>query len=597
MSREKKGGILTHFKSIQSAVFAAVSVLVLCAVLIVTLVSLRYTKDSVLENAVVYTKTIIRQMNQNIDSYINYMDNIASMISGSGDAQTYLYQEDTVIEETGSRNRLVEQFNTILNGRDDIRNIGIIRKGGNALFNNGLQAMNPDLDISTQEWYEKAVTANTSVLTSSHVQHVIKGERPWVITLSRGIRNFTGSGSKEGAVFIDLNYSAISELCDQNSIGDKGYVYILDADGNIVYHPQQQQLYNELQTEKIDFVMNADSDIVTFGSGSDARIYAISRSEKTGWTVVGCMNTAELTRDSHKAQSLYLLTAILLVIISLLMSNIIARNITLPIQKLRDSMARVQEGDFSAADVEVVSKNEIGSLTTSFNMMTHRIQELMEQNVHEQEQKRKSELKALQSQINPHFLYNTLDSIIWMAEGKKNEEVVLMTASLARLLRQSISNEDEVVFVNQEIEYVRSYLTIQKMRYKDKLEFQIEVEPEVRNVPIVKLVLQPVVENAIYHGLKYKESKGLLKVRGFVSGDNAVIEISDNGVGMDEETLKHIFEKHKVNYHSNGVGVYNVQKRLKLYYGNDYGITYESSPGEGTTAIITIPRSQEVHHE
>lgn len=598
MSRKnKRGGILAYFKSIQSAVFAAVSVLVLCAVLIVTLVSLRYTKTSVLDNAIVYTQTIIRQMNQNIDSYIDYMDNIASMISGSGDAQIYLFKKGSAIEETDSINRLSEQFSTILNGRNDIRNIGIVRKGGKALFNRGFQSVNPNLDISTQEWYEKAVEGNKSVLTSSHVQHIIKGERPWVITLSRGIRNFTGSGSKEGAVFIDLNYSAISELCDQNSIGEKGYVYILDADGNIVYHPQQQQLYNELQTEKIDLVMHADSEVVTSGRGSNARIYALSRSEKTGWTVVGCMNTAELTRDSRKAQRLYLLTAILLVVISLLMSNVIARNITLPIQKLRDSMARVQEGDFSAADVEVSSKNEIGSLTTSFNVMTHRIQELMEQNVHEQEQKRKSELKALQSQINPHFLYNTLDSIIWMAEGRKNEEVVLMTASLARLLRQSISNEDEEVSVSQEIEYVRSYLTIQKMRYKDKLEFQIEVEPEMRSVQIVKLVLQPVVENAIYHGLKYKESKGLLKVRAYVEKENAVIEIADNGVGMDEETLGHIFEKHKVNYHSNGVGVYNVQKRLKLYYGSDYGITYESSRGKGTTARITIPRNKEVRHE
>ena len=260
-------------------------------------------------------------------------------------------------------------------------------------------------------------------------------------------------------------------------------------------------------------------------------------------------------------------------------------------------MAKVQEGDFETADVEVVSGNEIGSLTTSFNVMTHRIQELMEQNIYEQKEKRKSELKALQSQINPHFLYNTLDSIIWMAEGKKNEEVVLMTASLARLLRQSISNEDELVPIGQEVEYARSYLTIQKMRYKDKLEFQIDVAPEISNIMIIKLVLQPIIENAIYHGLKYKESIGLLIVHGYAQDNHAVLEIIDNGIGMDEETLEHIFEKHKVNYHSNGVGVYNVQKRLQLYYGSDYGITYKSRVGEGTMATITIPMNQEDAHE
>ena len=418
-----------------------------------------------------------------------------------------------------------------------------------------------------------------------------------MITLSRGIRNFSGKGENDGVVFIDLNYSAISELCDQNSMGARGYIFILDENGNIVYHPQQQQLYNELQTENIDLVMNAETDTVRTGNGRDEKIYTMARSDKTGWTIVGCMNTAELLKKSEKAQSIYLIMAVGLVIVALILSNIIARKITLPIQKLRDSMARVQEGDFHGADIEVISENEIGSLTKSFNVMTHRIEELMEQNVHEQELKRKSEMKALQSQINPHFLYNTLDSIIWMAEGKKNEEVVLMTASLARLLRQSISNEDEVVSIGNEIEYVRSYLTIQKMRYKDKLEFEINVDPSIRHVKIVKLVLQPIVENAIYHGLKYKESRGLLTVHGYTEGENAVIQIIDNGVGMDEETLKHIFERHKVNYHSNGVGVYNVQKRLQLHYGQNYGITYRSEQGVGTTATIVIPKNQEGSHE
>lgn len=168
-----------------------------------------------------------------------------------------------------------------------------------------------------------------------------------------------------------------------------------------------------------------------------------------------------------------------------------------------------------------------------------------------------------------------------------------MTASLARLLRQSISNEDEVVPIANEVEYARGYLTIQKMRYKDKLEFQIEVDPSILHIPLIKLVLQPIIENAIYHGLKYKESKGLLIIKGFPKDGNAVLQVIDDGVGMDEETLAHIYDRHKVNYHSNGVGVYNVQKRLKLYYGEDYGITYESVVGKGTTATITIPGRQE----
>ena len=599
------GRIPSGFKSIQSSIFCAVSVLVLSAVLVVTIVSLRYTNSSIYENSVMYTQTIIRQINQNIDSYISYMDNIASLIAGSGDAYKYLYSNDgqgaTEDEKYSEyRQRLVEQFKTILKGRTDIRNIGIVREDKNSplLFDNGLSVRNQYLDLTTQSWYADAVGKFDSYnLTSSHVQNVIRGERPWVITLSRGICNYTDSQENDGVVFIDLNYSAISELCDQSSMGDKGYVFILDQDGNIVYHPQQQQLYNELQTENISLVMNSDSDIVTAGSGDEEKIYALSRSEITGWTVVGCMNMSELLRNSNQTRSIYVIVAMGLVIVALLISSIIARNITLPIQRLRDSMKSVQEGNFDIEDIEVISDNETGSLTKSFNAMTHRIRELMEQNVKEQEQKRKIELKALQSQINPHFLYNTLDSIIWMAEGKKNEEVVIMTASLARLLRQSISNEDELVTIAQEIEYVRSYLTIQKMRYKDKLEFEIEVDPCINHVPIIRLVLQPLVENAIYHGLKYKDGRGMLSVHGYMNGKNAVIDISDDGVGMDEETLKHIYDKHKVNYRSNGVGVYNVQQRLVLYYGKDYGIIYHSKKGEGTTASVVIPGNQEEFYE
>ena len=329
------------------------------------------------------------------------------------------------------------------------------------------------------------------------------------------------------------------------------------------------------------------------GKGKNERLYTLSRSVKTGWTTVDCVNVDELLKESNKAQSIYVLIAAALVIVALFLTRFIAGTITSSIQRLRDSMARVQEGDFDIPDVVETSENEIGSLTRSFNVMTRRIRELMDQNVRDQEAKRKSELKALQSQINPHFLYNTLDSIIWMAEGKKNEEVVLMTASLARLLRQSISNEDEVVPIAQEVEYARGYLTIQKMRYKDKMEFQIDVDPAILHINLIKLVLQPVIENAIYHGLKYKESKGLLIVKGFMKNGNAVLQVIDNGVGMDEETLAHIYDRHKVNYQSNGVGVYNVQKRLQLYYGSAYGITYESKVGVGTTATITIPGNQE----
>lgn len=595
MKKEKKHwNILGKFRSIQNTIFVLTASLVLFAVITVTVISLNFTRSSIFENTVTYNRQLTGQVNADIDSYISYMENISSMLAENLDVKKYLFGEGEEADEAGVQ--LLSQFSTVLSSREDIYNLGILQKNGKALLNEGKSRLNTYVDMEKQEWYRRAVENRDSFyLSSAHVQHMIQGERPWVITLSRYIPD---PMNKEGGVlFVDLNYSAIRKLCDDSSVGKKGYIFILDEDGNIVYHPQQQQLYNELQTEYIDEVMNCQTDVLNMGDGDSARLYTISRSDTTGWTVVSCSYISELLKKSGEAQIIYMLMAVVLVAIALLISSFMAKSITQPILKLQSSMALIQEGDFRAGNVEVESRNEIGSLTETFNVMTLRIQELMEQNINEQKAKRKSEMKALQSQINPHFLYNTLDSIIWMAESGKNEEVVLMTASLARLLRQNISNEEEEISIFDEVEYCRNYLTIQKMRYKDKLEFRIDVAPEITSCQIIKLVLQPLIENAIYHGLKYKESKGLLELIGYAAGEDIIFEIRDNGVGMDEETLNHIFERHTVNYRSNGVGVYNVERRIKLTYGQEYGITYKSRSGEGTVARVCIPKERRDLHE
>ena len=596
MNKNRHAGVLLgKFRSIQNAIFLVMALLVLSAIGIVTVISLNFTRTSIYENTITYTRQLTGQVNNDIDSYINYMENISSMLAENSDVQKFLFGSGIQAEEAGEQ--LMSQFATVLNSRSDIYNLGILQANGKALFNKGNSYINSYVDISQLAWYKEAVENKDSIcLSSAHVQHVISGERPWVITLSRYIPDQTGD--KEGGVlFVDLNYSAIRKLCDDSSVGKKGYIFILDKEGNIVYHPQQQQLYNELQTENIDEVMNCTSDYLEMEKGDSKKLYTVSRSAKTGWTVVSCSYTSELLKRSNQAQELYMLMAVILVAVALIISSIVSKTITRPILKLQSSMALIQEGDFQAGNVEVDSRNEIGSLTETFNVMTQKIQELMVQIIEEQQAKRKSELKALQTQINPHFLYNTLDSIIWMAEEGKNEEVVVMTASLAKLFRQIISNEEEEISIFQEVEYCRNYLIIQKMRYKDKLEFEIDLDPDIKGEKIIKLVLQPLIENAIYHGLKYKESKGMLILKGYGLGDDIIFEIKDNGVGMDQDTMEHIFERHKVNYRSNGVGVYNVERRIRLSYGQEYGISYKSKLGEGTVATMRIPKERRDVHE
>ncbi|MDD6236542.1 MAG: sensor histidine kinase [Clostridiales bacterium] len=215
----------------------------------------------------------------------------------------------------------------------------------------------------------------------------------------------------------------------------------------------------------------------------------------------------------------------------------------------------------------------------------------MHQTVAEQEQKRKSELKALQAQINPHFLYNTLDSIIWMAEAGNTDEVVEMTSALANLFRTSISKGDEIIPIQVEIDNITSYLTIQKMRYQDKLTYHIDVDDNIKKYKILKVVLQPLVENAILHGVKSKTTNGLIEIGAFETEDAVVFTVTDHGEGMTEEQLKNIFapKKNTVSRGS-GIGVNNVNERIKLYFGEQYGLQFFSRYGEGTTVHVVIPK-------
>lgn len=589
----KKPNLITRmfgkFKSIQSTMLVSFSALMVLAMLVFMVIAMRYTSGTIYENSINYMSQIIQQVNYDIDTYIEYMENISSVIAKSSDVPRYLFdQNQTEAEREAEKERILTQFQTIIESRDDIYNVAAVAKNGRYIINQGDDELTGYVDIESLDWYQAAMESKSGIaVSSSHVQNAIQSSYKWVITLSRALVN-NQTGEREGLFFVDLNYSAISDLCNNNSIEEKGYIFVLDAEGNIVYHPKQQLMYGGLKTENIDAIMECREDSLIIDEGGDSKLYTMSKSKRTGWTVVGAAYTSELLKNNEQAQMWYLLVASILLLAVIGISSIISREITKPIRSLRDSMRKVQNGQFGT-HVEVITENEIGSLGRSFNLMTSEIQALMEQNVYEQKQKRKSELKALQAQINPHFLYNTLDSIIWMSEAGENDEVVEMTSALARLLRQSISNDKEEVELEKEIEYVKNYLTIQKMRYKDKLEFFIYVDPRVAHVPIIKLVLQPLVENAIYHGIKYKETKGNLKIYARPVDGRVEIVVADDGIGMDEDVMEHIFDEHRKEQKRNGVGVPNVQKRLKLQYGSEYGIRYESVKGAGTKAVITIP--------
>lgn len=578
------------FKSIQSNIAVVFSCLILSTIIIIALVSYKLSADSVEKNSREYTYQLIQQVNLNIESYVAYMENISQMVLNSYDVNEYFSepafsrsQDKEVLE-----NKISDQFNSIMNARKDIASITVFGANGDIVSNNKEIKLNKYSDYREQGWYKKAVELNgKAVVSSSYVQNIFEDDFTWVVSLSREI--ISKDGKKKLGVFLcDLNYSIINDICNKVKLGRKGYIFIVDSEGNIVYHPQQQLIYSNLKTEKIEQVLNAKNSSFVTDEGAESKMYTIKESGNTGWKIVGVAYMDELVSNKKEIQEYYYFWSIGFLVITIVLSIIISLKISRPIKILKASMKEVEKGNFDIK-VGVESSDEIGELSKAFNIMTTKIKELMQQNVMEQEQKRKSELKALQAQINPHFLYNTLDSIIWMAESRKTEEVVLMTSSLAKLFRLSISKGEEIVSVFSEIEHIKSYLTIQKMRYRDKLDFNIQVEDSILHCKVLKIVLQPLVENAIYHGIKNKIGIGIIRITAKRVGDKLLLQVIDNGTGMTQSEIDHIFEKRDTSIKGNGVGVRNVNSRIKLYFGDEYGLNFMSEPDKGTTVDIWLP--------
>ncbi|WP_029504897.1 cache domain-containing sensor histidine kinase [Lachnoclostridium phytofermentans] len=579
-----------QFKTIRSKILVSFLVLIIPMIVIATRISMTYTENSVVMNSMEYTTQLITQMNSDVDSYIGYMENISQLIMMDGDVHTFLNNayEELEIRQL-AKDRVINQFETILDIRNDITNLAIIGTNGRYLLNRGKDEINPYIDVKQKEWYKKAIEGNGNIyISSSHVQNIVNGSYQWVVSLSRAIID-RQNGEVIGALLVDLNYNVINNLCKKITLGNKGYLFLLDEQGNIIYHPKQQLIYNGLINEMTLEVKECKENYFLTEGLKEKKLYVISRSEKTGWTAVGVANVSELFEQRTQTQKLYLISTVIILLIAMLLSILIARAITRPIKKLRDSMKEVEKGNFHEK-VDTYGSDEIANLGKSYNIMIQTVEELLETQVKDQEQKRKSELRALQAQINPHFLYNTLDSIVWMAEEGKNQEVVTMTASLAKLFRQSISNEAEEVTLRQEIDYVRNYLIIQKMRYKEQLNYDIQVPESILNYFVIKLVLQPLVENALYHGVKYKEGGGTILVDGYETESTVVLQVIDDGIGMDVEELSHIFEKRKSTQKTNRVAVRNIHNRIQLHYGKEFGLNFESRKGYGTKVKVILPK-------
>ncbi|WP_337102034.1 cache domain-containing sensor histidine kinase [Paenibacillus sp. YIM B09110] len=581
---------LFPLKSIQSSIAFAFSVLILLTIAATSLFAYRLSVNAVERNSKGYIQEVINQVNTNIQSYVDNMENISLLAMTNKDVKYYI-SGNSFIGNEGRRpyeKRISDLFQSILYTRKDIASIMVFGYNGRFVSDRRITTLNPNAKVEEQAWYVNAQKAGgKSIISEPHVQNIIQNEYRWVVSLSRELKNSDGM-TADGIFLVDLNLSVINDLLSQINLGKKGYVFIVDGSGNIVYHPEQQLIYSNLRSEQIAEVVQAGSG-TTFKveDGEGKRFYSV-KDTSFGWKIVGVAYAEDLI--GYKSTLInFLFITLGGVAVSLVISVMLSRRLSRPIRNLQRNMRKVEKGNFDV-QAEVTQMNEIGQLARTFNMMVGQIKNLMQEIFDTHENKRKSELQLLQAQINPHFLYNTLDSIVWMAETKKHEEVVEMTSALAKLFRAGITKEQELVPIRIELEHITNYLLIQKMRYSSKFDYRLDISDSILGYKTLKILLQPFVENAIYHGIRNKPDSGTIVIRGMETPDGIVFEIEDDGLGMTEEQLDKIWEAPDGEWKNGGIGIRNVNERIRLYFGHAYEISIRSELAEGTCVTIRIPK-------
>jgi len=434
--------------------------------------------------------------------------------------------------------------------------------------------------VSGDTWFFEAVNDPTVHIFSR--PYAEPDSEEYKVNVSRRIR-FQG-GERTGVLLIEISFQSFIDLIERSNLGEGGHIMIIDSDYNVVYTSMPEQ---ETVTEGLEIVR-----AIILGSrsailGERNMAVNVDTLSNTKWRICVFINIDQLV----EIESAFLITTVLVsgivLIVGIILFTVAARIITTPMKQLELAMRKVEKSDyFRMEEVELTASREVEALTGRFNKMMRKIGELMDRVIDEQNAQRKSELKALQNQINPHFLYNTLDSILWLIENEKNRDAAEMLVALARLFRIGISNDSMVIPVRDEIEHVRNYLLIQKIRYAGAFDYELDVSPEAENALTVKLILQPLVENCLYHGLKNKIDTGSIRISAYIEEDNLILTVVDNGYGMKQETIDLLHKSFEDNVVSANVGLKNIYQRVMMYYGGNAGMLIESELDEGTKITI-----------
>lgn len=530
--------------------------------------------------AQIIDEQIINTSKQVVSNYELYFD---SAIEVSNSIQTKIDNRNVLNEKTAIRS----YFDDVKSIKGEILSIAFYDENGDLIVaDSTFDTVNND-NVYESNSFQNAINEPMINIFSGVG---FENDR-YAFTLSRYM-SFNRS-ENHGVALIEFDFTKIVRLIYQSDLGENGHIAIFDRDYNVVYSSLPELIDEDLiETKKL--VLGSTGVTINHQSFN---LY-ISTITNTGWKVSVFTNNSQIYSVLYNFIIIVIITILLLSILYIFIVYVIVKQVTYPLYRLQAEMNKVKDLNYEVNRSKLKKgSKEIIQLDATFNEMMRRIRYLADKLLQEQENQRKSELKALQNQINPHFLYNTLDSIIYMIDKGENQKAEEMIVALSKFFRISISRGKTIIPLKDEVEHVRNYLLIQKIRFGDQFTYSINVDPSLYQYSCIKLILQPLVENAIEHGLNDNESGGQIEIIGTQNESYIILKIKDNGYGISEDKLEQIYKSFHDDSIHQGVGLKNVYQRIKIYYGEEADIKIDSLFDEGTIISIYIPKKKAVKNE
>ncbi|WP_330945109.1 sensor histidine kinase [Streptococcus anginosus] len=525
------------------------------------------------------TRKTIQQSGQFITSYLQKVKQTTSSLAENEKIKTYA---QTPSQENAEQLR--QLFATILKIDSDLVSAILVTKDGNLISTDPELTMKTSADMMKEKWYQDAIHKGAMpILTPARrtVSHTI-GEK-WVISIMQEVVD--KDGKNLGVVRLDIGYKTLEAYLDQLQLGKEGFTFIVNANHDFVYHPKKAVYSSHAEMKAMAPYLSVKNGYVKSKQAYVSQ-YQIPNS---GWTLIGVSSMEQLHAVQTQILWSFIGTGLFALGVCLIGIWFVLRLWIKPLRDLQATILKVGSGHSDLRANETGSP-ELVDLARQFNIMLDRIDQLMIAVKEEEQNVRRYELQALSSQINPHFLYNTLDTIVWMAEFNDSKRVVEVTKSLAKYFRLALNQGHEQISLKDEIDHVRQYLFIQKQRYGEKLQYEIKELKQYNDYKIPKLILQPLVENAIYHGIKEMNRQGMIRVSVSENDTQLIVSIYDNGRGfVASETTNATLVR------LGGVGLKNVNQRLQLQFGKSYHMEIKSEENTYTEIRLYFPKANKTN--